>query len=212
MLLVATPTTISLSDMCQQILTADLNHDGKADLLIREPQTPFGQATVFVALGQGNGTFAKAKSLPSTEQIFGATIGDLNNDGITDIVLSEPGALETLLGDGRGNFTHQGFFAVPTRSTLFHPSWIPSIADFNGDGAMDVAIPDEIGQVTYILLGNGDGTLGLFTPYAGGGEENGALVAGDVNGDGRADVVLSGLDSRTGKGIVTKLVNNTPAN
>jgi hypothetical protein len=206
------PTLISLEDMCQQVLTADLNHDGKADLLIRLPQTPFGQPTVFEALGHGDGTFTTPKSLPSTEQIFGATIADLNNDGIPDVVLSEPGALESLLGDGRGNFTHQGFFAVPTRATLFHPGWIPSVADFDGDGAMDIAIADEFGQVTYILPGNGDGTLGPFIPYAGGGSENAALVAGDLNGDGKADLVLSGLDPRTGKGIVTKLVNNTPKN
>ena len=205
----ASPALISLSDLCQQVLTADLNNDGKADLLIRAPQTPFGQPTVFVALGHGDGTFAKAKSLPSTEQIFGATIADLNNDGIPDVILAEPEALETLLGAGNGNFAHQGFFAVPTRATLFHPNWLPSVADFNRDGAMDVAIPDEFGQVTYILPGNGDGTLGLFVPYAGGGQENGALVAGDVNGDGKADLVLSGLDPRTSKGVVTKLINNT---
>src|SRR5262249_15297050 len=101
----SSPTTINLADMCQQVLTADLNNDGKADLLIRIPQTPFGQPTVFSALGNGNGTFTKAKNLPSTEQIFGATVADLNNDGIPDVVLSEPGTLETLLGDGRGNFT-----------------------------------------------------------------------------------------------------------
>src|SRR5262249_22815842 len=146
----ATPTVISLADMCQQVLTADLDNDGKADLLIRLPQTPFGSSTVFTAMGNGDGTFAKAKNLPSTEQIFGATLADLNNDGIPDVILSEPGALETLLGDGSGNFVHQGFFAVPTRSTLFHPSWIPSAADFNGDGFTDVAIPDEFGQVTYV--------------------------------------------------------------
>lgn len=208
----ASPTLIRLADMCQQVLTADLNNDGKPDLLIRLPQTPFGQPTVFSALGHGDGTFTTPKNLPSTEQIFGATIGDLNNDGIPDVVLSEPGALETLLGDGRGNFAHQGFFAVPTVATLFHPSWIPSVADFNGDGAMDVAIADEIGQVTYVLPGNGDGSLGQFVPYAGGGSENAALVAGDLNGDGKADLVLSGLDPRTSKGIVTKLVNNTPKN
>jgi hypothetical protein len=207
----SSPTLISLQDMCQQVLATDLNNDGKADLVIRLPQTPFGQPTVFSSLGNGDGTFTQAKSLPTTEQIFGAATADLNNDGIPDVILSEPGALETLLGDGHGNFTHLGFFAVPTVATLFHPGWIPSAADFNRDGAIDVAIADEFGQVTYILPGNGDGTLGLFVPYAGGGNENAALVAGDVNGDGKADLILSGLDPRTGKGIVTKLINNTPS-
>jgi hypothetical protein len=192
------------------VLTTDFNRDGKADLLIRFQQTPFGQPTVFVALGHGDGTFTTAKSLPTTEQIFGATIGDLNNDGIADVVLSEPGAMETLLGDGHGNFTHVGFFFVNTTASLFHPSWIPAIADFNGDGAMDVAIGDELGQLTYILPGNGDGTLAAAQLYAGGGAENGALVAGDLNGDGKSDLVLSGTDSRNNnKGLVTKLLNNT---
>ena len=114
-----------------------------------------------------------------------------------------------MLGDGQGNFTSQGFFPGPG-PTLFHNSLNPAIGDFNGDGFPDVAVADEFSQVTDIVLGIGDGTLqSVVQLYAGGGQEFAALVAGDLNGDGKTDLVLSGLDPRTSKGVVTELVNNT---
>jgi VCBS repeat protein len=186
-----------------------LNRDGKADLIIRIPPDPFLlNPSVFVALGNSDGTFTKPKIL-TRDDVFGFAIGDLNNDGIPDLVLTEPSATKTLLGDGEGNFVSQGFFPGPG-VTLFHNSLIPAIGDFNGDGFADVAIADEFSQVTDIVLGNGDGTLQkVLQLYAGGGNESAALVAGDLNADGKTDLALSGLDPRTGKGVVTQLINNT---
>jgi hypothetical protein len=203
------PVLINLGSDCLEVEAADLNRDGKADLIIRIPPDPFLlNPSVFVALGNGDGTFTKPKIL-TRDDVFGFAIGDLNNDGIPDLVLTEPSATKTLLGDGEGNFVSQGFFPGPG-VTLFHNSLIPAIGDFNGDGFADVAIADEFSQVTDIVLGNGDGTLQkVLQLYAGGGNESAALVAGDLNADGKTDLALSGLDPRTGKGVVTQLINNT---
>ncbi|HKF03988.1 MAG TPA: VCBS repeat-containing protein [Candidatus Sulfotelmatobacter sp.] len=203
------PILISLGSDCLEVEAADLNRDGKADLIIRIPPDPFLlNPSVFVALGNGDGTFTKPKIL-TRDDVFGFAIGDLNNDGILDLVLTEPSATKTLLGDGQGNFVSQGFFPGPG-VTLFHNSLIPAIGDFNGDGFVDVAIADEFSQITDIVLGNGDGTLQKVAQlYAGGGNESASLVAGDLNADGKTDLALSGLDPRSGKGVVTQLINNT---
>lgn len=201
------PTLIPLNSACQQVETADFNGDGEADLAIRLDRNP-DSPVVFVALGKGNGTFSTPQPV-SLGDAFGIALGDLNHDGAADLLIVEPGAIETLLGDGSGKFTSKGIFLAPLPSQ-FHPSLIPALGDFNGDGLLDVAIADEQSQVTAILLGNGDGTLGMQQPFAGGGNESSAVAAGDLNGDGRADLVLSGLDVRTNNGVVTFLINDTP--
>lgn len=201
------PVLIHLKTACQQVLTADLNGDGEADLVVRLERNP-DFPVVFALLGKGDGTFSTPQPL-SLGDAFGIALGDLNHDGVLDLVIAEPFAIETLLGDGHGKFTSKGFFPGP-RPSLFHPSLIPALGDFDGDGFLDVAIADELLQLTEILPGNGDGTLAPLQTFAGGGRESSALTAGDLNGDGRTDLVASGIDVRTGKGIVTLLLNNTP--
>ena len=200
------PTIIPLNSGCLQALAGDFNRDGKLDLVIRLQRNPDSPIT-FVLLGNGDGTFSTPKAV-SVGDDFGVAIGDLNNDGILDLVLVEPFVVETLLGDGHGNFTSQGFFSSPGPS-LFHPGLLPTLGDFNGDGFLDVAVADEFGQVMYILPGNGNGTLGISLPFAGGGDQSSAAAALDFNGDGRPDLILSGFDNRTSKGILTLLLNNT---
>lgn len=189
---------------CQQVLAGDFNGDGKTDVVFRPPLGTFG---AFGAFGKGDGTFSTPQPVTQNE-VFGVAVGDINSDGIADLVLVEGFAVETLLGDGHGHFTSRGIFAAPGPS-LFHPSLIPALGDFNGDGFLDVAVADEGHQVTGILLGKGDGTLAAVQPFAGGGDESSALAAGDFTGDGRTDLVLSGIDLRTSKGVLTFLRNNT---
>lgn len=195
-----------------QVWVGDFNGDGKLDVLAQMGST--GEGTqgndVYEFLGNGDGTFAAGKVvLPN----FGAmAVGDLNNDGIPDIVeIVEP--LNTLadgiplqyaiyLGQTDGSFkltnTYQPY--TGNLASLFTQSPGVMLADFNGDGNLDIAAIQAVpgydspafAQPSYvqIMTGNGDGT---FTPTYNTSNFNEYLVpqlAADLNGDGKADLIL----------------------
>jgi hypothetical protein len=149
------------------VVTADFNHDGKMDIAYLSITD---QNRVTVQVGNGNGTFQAPKVVTSagfTTLFSTYAIGDFNNDGILDFAVEEFGFLETLLGDGQGNFTSKGAFFEGIGSTFpFVPSLV--LADFNGDGLLDVGVPDGFGETVSMLLGNGNGTLRPAQLFGGG--------------------------------------------
>jgi hypothetical protein len=145
------------------VATADLNGDGTLDLAVVMVTLPplgsvtFGPSpplTLAVFLGQPGGTFQDATTfqLQGTGGNGGIAIGDLNGDGIPDIVAFSSFAqkIDVLLGDGAGSF-HE----MPTLPTTVVASNAGlTLADVNGDGILDLV------TVGSFLLGNGgDGTF-----------------------------------------------------
>lgn len=121
-------------------------------------------------------------------------VGDFNGDGILDIATldstDENGSI--YLGNGNGTFgmvpLSLGLSGVNSGSYL-----TMAVADFNGDGKLDLAVPLSTGSggTVAVLLGNGDGT---FQEANGSPITFGTLIAnaavGDFNGDGIADLML----------------------
>jgi len=167
----------------------DFNGDGKFDVAITGnissgPQT----IQVGVLLGNGDGTF-------KSEVDYGGggssiDLGDINNDGITDIVTSGGSAdnVSFLLGKGDGTF---GF---PTTVPINGTANFVATADFNNDGNLDLAV--GTGSAVAILLGNGNGTFGpeMDYPIPAGVT---TLAVGDFNGNGRIDLVAGSSSSNS---------------
>src|SRR4051794_19770392 len=74
-------------------------------------------------------------------------------------------------------------------------------ADVDGDGDTDVVVTDWFGNGPLVLRNSGNGTFGAPEPIAGAGDI-GALATGDLNGDGRPDLV-----GRDANGVVVLLGN-----
>ena len=139
--LVGTPLTLPNSN-ATTLAAADLNQDGKTDLIIGE--AIYGESSVtggiLTAFGNGDGTFqtpSAVASLASPPAQF--SINDFNGDGYPDIALTNVAGFTIMINDGTGNITNfklEGYGYTPAISNV--PGGIAS-GDFNGDGLADLA-------------------------------------------------------------------------
>jgi hypothetical protein len=168
----------------------DFNGDGKKDVLTITKNSS-GIYSVSVALGNGDGTFKAPVLTAVPGNAYDAfVVGDLNNDGIDDVVIlhqtvsSTLANLDVLLGTSTGAFTIGGNYVITSGmlagGILF---------DSNADGELDLLAVDSGNPGTlWTLLGNNDGTFGVATPTLLPGQAGGNLVFGDFNGDGLLDI------------------------
>lgn len=186
--------------------TADFNGDGNPDIAFDG----------LVVLGYGDGAFSAAGNLYASGIPNGLALGDFNQDGKLDAIVASgytagPGSsgsgLAVSLGNGDGTFTLGPNSPIALGVNLQGIV----VADFNGDGKLDVAVTDSVANTVIVLLGNGDGTFGapLTIPV---GTAPVAIIAADFNNDRKLDLAvlnsaIIGYDN-VGYGSVTLLLGN----
>jgi hypothetical protein len=179
-------TQYSISGAPFFVAVGDFNNDHKPDL-------------GFISSGSigvmfGDGTFQSPISFKPTHAPSTVGIGDFNHDGKLDLAVGEQFAgtsqVEIYLGNGDGTFHLGEIYAVGTEPTSI------AVADFRGNGKLDVAVGCTLGIGVSVLLGNGNGTFQQAVNYSAPG---GAywVAAGDLNGDGKLDLAAANLSLAT---------------
>jgi hypothetical protein len=172
-----------------RVAVADLNSDGVPDLVGVDSPAGNMSGNVFVLLGKKPRGFEPPRVFfPGGCNPSSIVVGDLNHDHIPDLVVADTGCgnhtghLAVLLGKGDGTFQK----AVTYKAGIGPYSL--ALADFNGDGNLDVAVATQRG--VEVLLGKGDGTFSAPKLYAKG-LGSISVVAADFNGDGITDLAAA---------------------
>lgn len=223
-------THYSGGQVASSVIVVDVNGDGKPDLVVSnecENSNTCGNGTVGVLLGNGDGTFQKAATFQSGgygSVTVAAT--DVNSDGLPDLLVASvcasssncpSGIITLLLGNGDGTF--QNAALVATYGSGQNATFSMTVADVNGDGKPDLLVSNQCesgsncaGKVG-VLLGNGDGSFQGAVTYDSGGSGALGVAVGDVNGDGKPDLLVanicpSGGESCNANGSVGVLLGN----
>ena len=158
----------------------DVNGDSLIDVALEEHQG------VTVLLGNGKGKFSPGPrfTVGEEEEIYDAALADLNSDGLLDLVLSMGENGLVIARQTETGFELTGSYPLGDVMAI-------DCADLTGDGVPD-ALAWVYGWGYRILPGDGDGGfLGLageYLPHI----PDSVVWTGDVNEDGRADVILIG--------------------
>src|SRR5712664_1006489 len=116
------------------VVAADFNGDGKLDLAVSN----YGDNSLSVLLGNGDGTFQAPLTTPVGTNPAQVTVGDFNGDGKLDLAVSSVAnnTVAVLLGNGDGTFL------PPLIAPVGANPWYFAVGDFNCDRILDLAVSD----------------------------------------------------------------------
>ena len=186
----------AIQDYPLALVAADMNGDSHLDAVYAEYSS--GNYGVYVALGNGDGTFQANTSemLPSSGTINDVVVGDFNGDGKPDVMVtatassSNAGAIYLFLGNGDG--TLQAGVQVDTPPGAYGLA----AGDFNHDGNLDFVLTNlgsmssgNAGSVL-VYLGKGGGAFNKPVNYTAS-MFPGSVAVADMNKDGNLDLIVA---------------------
>ncbi|CAF3725702.1 unnamed protein product [Rotaria sordida] len=170
------------------LTTGDFNNDSRLDIAVVNEKSN----NIDIFLGYGREPYAGVTSYwtGSGSQPYSIAIGDLNNDGRSDIVVANYGThnVGVLLGRSHGVFEPMRTYSIKVG---FAPYSV-SVADFNNDNRLDIVVTYSKTDNIAILLGDGNGTFVVGAIYSTDAHSRPSTVAvGDFNNDNIPDIAIA---------------------
>jgi hypothetical protein len=199
-------------DTVDTLLLGDMNGDGHADIVARDPNSDNGDLWIYPNDGAAAGTD------PFTSRFGAGTgwdlatammLGDVNGDGHPDVVARDgSGALWIYPNDGAT--TTNPYVSRYAAGTGYNSANTMLLGDVTGDGHPDIVTRDDAGNIwIYPHSGVTTGNPWTAAPISAGGGWSfaNAFLLGDINGDGKADLL-----ARVAGGQLSLYPNNGTAN
>ncbi|HKD99955.1 MAG TPA: VCBS repeat-containing protein, partial [Planctomycetota bacterium] len=174
------------ADESAVIALSDLNGDGHLDAVVGGIEA--GPNPIAVLHGDGAGGFAPPILVATASKHAALELADVNGDGAIDLFTAYPGqGVKRLLGDGAGSFGPPETLPVDPNTVFL------LLRDATGDGALDLLLVlfGADSESFSLVRGDGHGGFESYVEFAG---PAGAMsvAPADLDGDGTADLVLSG--------------------
>ncbi len=177
------------------LTNADLNGDGKTDLIIANN----GVGKITVLLNKGDGTYPTAVDYAAGLGPWFVDSADLNGDGKGDLVAANfhSGNLSVYLNNGDGTFANKVDYSAGGGT------YTVACADVNGDGKADLIASSYRSGSISVLINDGKGEFPTGAGYVVGAKPVSVTTA-DVNGDNKLDIIVT----NEGSNSVSVLTNN----